>query len=177
MNHPLLNALALSTLLSLSCDGTDNRAPAEAQLLTRDATCSSDGMMLMEFDGPKAQILWENGERSYFCEAREAFEFWTHPIQRNRIRAFYLQDFGGVEWGSYPDRWILAQDATLVIGSGKLGAMGISYVAFAKASDARIFQLENGGRALLLEEITAEVFESSQVEQIRQMQEGVGVTE
>jgi copper chaperone NosL len=175
LNTLSISVLALSASLSLSCDGTKTQQVAEPIELTQEATCDADGMMIMEFDGPKAQILWENGERSFFCEAREAFEFWTNPIQRNRIRAFYLQDFGGVGWGSYPDRWILAQDATFVIGSKKLGAMGISYVSFAKPSDARIFQLEHGGRSLLLEEITPEVFESSQMDQIRQMQEGVGV--
>ncbi len=175
MLKPLsMGVLALSVSLSLSCEGAKNQAPAEPVNLTQDVTCASDGMMLMEFDGPKAQILWENGERSFFCEAREAFEFWTNPIQRNRIHAFYVQDFGGVEWGSYPDRWILARDAIFVIGSKKLGAMGITYVSFAKPSDARLFQLEQGGRTLLLEEITVEVFESSQFDQIRQMQEGVG---
>jgi copper chaperone NosL len=166
-----VGALALSTSLPLACGGDPDRPAATAIDLTADATCASDGMMLMEFEGPKAQILWESGERSYFCEAREAFEFWTNPIERNRMDGFFVQDFGGIEWGAHPDRWIRAQDATFVIGSNKLGAMGISYVSFSKPSDASSFQLKHGGRSLLLEEITLTVFESSLADQIRKMEE------
>lgn len=170
-----IGALAFSTSLPLACGGDSNQPAATAIDLTSDATCASDGMMLMEFEGPKAQILWKNGERSYFCEAREAFEFWTNPIERNRMDGFFVQDFGGIEWGAYPDRWIRAQDATYVIGSNKLGAMGITYVSFSKPSAASSFQLRHGGRSLLLEEITLTVFESSLADQIRQLEKGFEV--
>lgn len=137
--------------------------------LTRSDTCAADGMILMDFAGPKAQILWKNGKRTYYCEAREAFNVWLDPIKQKRIAAFYVQDFSGLHWGIYAGHWIkwplnkagVKQIVWFVVDSRKLGAMGISYISFTKQQDAVAFQKKYGGHVLTFKQITEAVLQNT----------------
>jgi len=83
--------------------------------LDRSHSCASDGMVIIDYKGPKAQILWKNGNRTFYCEVREAFFEKFDVIKKKQIIAVFVQDFSFLEWGSYKDKWILADDAFYVI--------------------------------------------------------------
>jgi thiamine biosynthesis lipoprotein len=154
---------AFAIALAFGCgQAADDREAAAPQTLTGAEVCAIDGMILRDYDGPKAQILWRDGRRTFYCEAREAFAEWLDRIRRKRIREFYVQDFGDRGWGNYPDRWIRAQDAVFVIESEKLGAMGSSFASFLDPAEADAFSAEYGGRSLRLTEITPDVYAASQ---------------
>ena len=155
-------ALMLMAGLVACSEGGSSADGASAETLGRQQVCAADGMILMDFDGPKGQILWKNGDRDFYCEAREALPEWLDAVRRHRIETFFVQDFGGVPWGRYPDRWIDAEDAIFVIGSERMGAMGSSFVSFGSEEGARAFQAEHGGSVVRLSEITREIYAASQ---------------
>jgi thiamine biosynthesis lipoprotein len=161
---------ALVIAFALGCgQAADDREAAAPQTLTGAEVCAIDGMILRDYDGPKAQILWRDGQRTFYCEAREAFGEWMDRVRRKRISEFYVQDFGGRGWGNYPDRWIRAQDAVFVIESEKLGAMGSSFASFLDPAEADAFSAQHGGRSLRLTEITPDVYAASQRAHLERM--------
>lgn len=121
--------------------------------LNKSQMCASDAMVIIDYKGPKAQILWKNGTRSFYCEAREAFYELTNNLKSRQIKEFFVQDFSGLDWGSYIDKWILAKNSYYVIDSRKDGAMGVTYVPFSDIIFADEFLRLNGGKLLKFEEI------------------------
>lgn len=129
--------------------------------LSKSQMCASDAMIIFNYSGPKAQILWKNGTRSFYCEAREAFYESTNNLQSKQIKAFYVQDFSGLKWGSYVDKWMLAKDALYVIDSSQDGAMGVTYVPFSDKNFANEFLNLHGGKLLKFEDINLDVLSGS----------------
>jgi thiamine biosynthesis lipoprotein len=170
---------ALAVAAALGCgQKTDERDAAAPQALTGAEVCAIDGMILRDYDGPKAQILWRDGRRTFYCEAREAFAEWSDRIRRKRILELYVQDFADRPWGNYSDHWIRAQDAVFVIESEKHGAMGSSFVSFLDPADADAFSAEHGGRQLRLLGITPDVYAvSQQIHLERLIEEGEGAAD
>lgn len=166
---------ALAIAAALGCgQRAEEREAAAPQILTGAEMCAADGMILRNYDGPKAQILWRDGQRTFYCEAREAFAIWLDRIQRKRIVEFYVQDFADRPWGNYSDHWIRAQDAIFVIESKQHGAMGSSFVSFLDPVDANVFSIEHGGRQLRLSKITSDVYAASQQTHLERLIEGEG---
>lgn len=138
--------------------------------LNKNHICESDDMIIINYHGPKAQIIWKDGSRSFYCEVREAFYESLDKVKNKFILAFYVQDFSNLEWGSYEDKWALAENLYYIIDSSKLGAMGLSYVPFSNLENAKKFLNENGGNLLLFNEInentlikSAEILEKKQI--------------
>jgi len=129
--------------------------------LNRSHMCASDAMIIINYNGPKAQILWKNGTRSFYCEVREAFYESVNELRRKQIKALFVQDFSGLDWGSYENRWILANDACYVIDSVKDGAMGVTYVPFSDRNFAIEFLKLYGGKLLKFEEINIDILADS----------------
>jgi thiamine biosynthesis lipoprotein len=161
---------ALTLAFAVGCGQVvDEREAAVPMELTGAEVCAVDGMILRDYDGPKAQILWKDGRRTFYCEAREAFVEWTNRIEHKRISEFYVQNFADRPWDHYSGHWIRAQGAVFVIESEQLGAMGSSFVSFGDPAHAAAFSAKHGGRALRLDEITTEVFEASQQTHLEQL--------
>lgn len=137
--------------------------PIFPENLDRSHSCASDGMVIIDYKGPKAQILWKNGNRTFYCEVREAFFEKFDVIKKKQIIVVFVQDFSFLEWGSYKDKWILADDAFYVIDSKKNGAMGITYVPFLDYDEAKLFKSKFGGVILKFEEINIDILFSSDV--------------
>ena len=129
--------------------------------LNKNHMCASDAMIIVNYNGPKAQILWKDGSRSFYCEAREIFYDLLDTIKNKQVLASYVQDFSNIEWGSYNDRWILAKDAYYVVDSDKDGAMGLTYFPFSILESAKLFQSNHGGDLLKFNEITAHTLSKS----------------
>ena len=153
--------LLIATPLLLVAACTQPQTNLSPKDIDGSVVCTEDGMALLSFDGPKSQIVGKGGERRFFCDFRETVELLLSPVERARTVAIYVQDFGGIPWGSYPGRWISAESAFFVIDSNRDGAMGVSYVPFARIADAQAFQREHGGKLVRLDEITPEVYRAS----------------
>ncbi|HIH2762949.1 MAG TPA: nitrous oxide reductase accessory protein NosL [Candidatus Azoamicus sp.] len=129
--------------------------------LTKSEICASDSMIIVHYNGPKAQILWKNGKRSFYCEVREAFYEYLDNVRGKQILSFYVQDFSNIEWGSYIDKWIVASDAFYVIDSKKDGAMGLTYVPFSNYDFASKFLNLYGGKIVKFSDINSDILSSS----------------
>lgn len=123
--------------------------------------CACDSMIIIDYKGPKAQIIWKDKTRSYYCEVREIFYEINDKIKKKRIEKIFVQDFSNLEWGSYIDKWIEAEKAHYVIDSKKDGAMGVTYVPFSDITQAKKFKEENEGNILKFEEINEQVLNYS----------------
>jgi thiamine biosynthesis lipoprotein len=166
---------ALAFALVFGCgQGVDDQEAAAPQVLTGAEVCALDGMILRDYDGPKAQILWRDGRRTFYCEAREAFAERLDRVRSKRILEFYVQDFADRPWASYAGHWVRAEDAVFVIESEKHGAMGSSFVSFLDPVDADNFSAKYGGRQFRLDEITPEVYAASQQTHLQRLIEGGG---
>ncbi|MFC1684863.1 nitrous oxide reductase accessory protein NosL [Pseudomonadota bacterium] len=113
--------------------------------LTREEVCMIDGMILMDYPGPKGQLFLKNGEARFFCDTKGLISTLYDPDYQVKIKRAYVQDFSGRKWGSYSDRWIDVNQAFLVLGSAKFGAMGPTIATFGLRGDADAFAAEHGG--------------------------------
>ncbi len=140
------------------------------ETLTRQHTCALDGMIVADYKGPKGQIVWKDGSRSFYCDVREAMFSWVNPVEQNRIAKLYVQDFSGVEWGAHKDRWVEAASVSFVIDSQQKGAMGVSYVPFSVTADAAAFQQQFGGKIVALDAINEQTLAVSGALQQQRLQ-------
>ncbi len=139
-----------------ACSPTEQAPPAPIEL-TRSTACSLDGMLLLDFPGPKAQIHYTQGPTDFFCDTVEMFSIYLRPEQQKRVRALYVQDMGRADWNSPTDHWIDARTAFYVKGSRKLGSMGPTLVSFALEDQAKAFAEKNGGKIYHFAEITPDM--------------------
>lgn len=140
--------------------GCNQPAPDVAggpQLLTRQAVSAVDGMILLDYPGPKGQVLKKNGATDYFCDLPEFINAIQDSERTHGHPQAYVQAFDGREWGSYIDGWVEASRPVYVIGSDRMGAMGPTLVPFLEMEAAKAFTDEHGGRILRLAELTPEV--------------------
>lgn len=122
--------------------------------LTQGTACALDGMLLLDFPGPKAQIHYTQGPVDFFCDTVEMFSVYLHPEQQKRVRALYVQDMDKADWDSPRDDWIDARTAFYVAGSKRRGSMGATFVSFVEEAAARAFIEEYGGQLYRFDEIT-----------------------
>lgn len=147
--------LLLALLLSLSSIGCSKQDEAiKAAEIDRSTSCSLDGMILMDYPGPKAQIHYDRGEADFFCDTMEMFSIYLRPEQKKRVKALFTQDMGKTPWEQPIGNWIDAKAAYYVIDSTKPGAMGPTLAAFARIEDAQAFVKHYGGKILKFDEIT-----------------------
>lgn len=147
--------LTVITGLVLGCSKKDEAiAPIE---MDRTTSCSLDGMILMDYPGPKAQIHYDNGDTDFFCDTMEMFSIYLRPEQKKRIAAIYTQDMGKAPWEHPVDDWIDAKTAYYVYGSKKLGSMGPTLAAFARTEDAEKFASQFGGKVLRFDQVTIDM--------------------
>lgn len=119
--------------------------------------CACDSMIILDYNGPKAQIIWKDKSRSYYCEVREIFYEINNKTKNKMINKIFVQDFSNLQWGSYIDKWIEAENAYYVIDSNKDGAMGVTYVPFSNIESAKNFIKEYEGLLLNFNQIDTNV--------------------
>lgn len=131
--------------------------PVTPQELAPGTACVLDGMLLLDYPGPKAQIHYADGTVEFFCDTVEMFSLVLRPEQKRRIRAVYTQDMGKEDWRQPRAGWIEARGAFYVAGSKLRGSMGPTFAAFARREDAEAFIKQHGGKLLRFEEVTPEM--------------------
>jgi copper chaperone NosL len=131
--------------------------PPTPQALTPATVCALDGMTLLDYPGPKAQVHYADGQIDFFCDTVEMFSIYLRPEQRKQIRAVYTQDMAKAEWRQPKDQWIDARSAFYVRGGKLRGSMGATFAAFATRADADKFARDNGGTVLAFDQVTLDM--------------------
>lgn len=153
-----LTALMVSMLLLISLSGCgDSGQVATPREITQETACALDGMLLIDYPGPKAQIHYDQGAPDFFCDTVEMFANYTRPEQQRRITGIFTQDMGKADWSKPLGHWIDAKKAFYVAHSRRTGSMGPTLGAFANEQDAQTFIKEHGGEVLRFDQVTPEM--------------------
>lgn len=155
----LLAPLVIAALALAGCG--QSGTPAVPVEIGQDTACSLDGMVLSDFAGPKAQIVYDGGEREFFCDTREMFSILLRPEQKRRVVAVYTQDMAKAGWDRPQGHWIDARTAFYVLCSQRRGSMGPTLAAFATEQDARAFAKDYGGKVLPFSQVTPDMADLS----------------
>lgn len=151
-----LTALTLGLCLpAAGCEDADTPPPPPAPL-TRAAVGHYCGMIVVDHDGPKAQILLRDRDQPiWFSSVRDAVAFTLLPDESKAIRAIYVTDIAVGPWDQpAPESWIRAGSARYVIGSDRMGGMGqAEAVPFSSEAAAEAFVAAHGGRIVTWDEI------------------------
>ena len=153
-----LLAVALLALSGVAGCGEDDDVVAKPLPveLTREASGHYCGMILLDHSGPKAQVhLPDEPEPVWFSSVRDAIAFTLLPEEPRNYTAIYVNDMGVAQWDApEPGTWIDANGASYVIGSDRMGGMGVpEAVPFATREAAERFVAEHGGRIVALTEV------------------------
>lgn len=154
----LLPVLFAALLLAACGEPAKPAVPLE---IAGDTACALDGMVLLDFPGPKAQIHYDQGAPDFFCDTREMFSILLRPEQKKRIVAIYTQDMAKADWNHPESQWIDAKSAFYVVGSPRRGSMGPTVPSFAGEADARKFAEQYGGKVLPFAQVTLDMVDLS----------------
>lgn len=149
----------LVLLLFLAACRDDAAQNIDPVALTADAIDHYCQMNVTEHEGPKAQIHLEGLPQAplFFAQVRDAVAYARLPEQTHRILALWVNDMGadGATWATPgPANWIDAQSALYVIGSTRMGGMGMAeLVPFADRAKAAAFAAANGGDVVTLADV------------------------
>ena len=156
----LLGLLALAALAPLAAcseqqSGSASVAPVE---ITRSTSCELDGMLLMDYPGPKGQIHFAGATQpAFYCDTMEVLNTLLLPEQVRKVNAVYVQDMGKADWDNPQGAWIDARSAIYVRGSKRKGSMGPTFASFSVEADARKFIEQYGGDLLRMPDIKPEM--------------------
>lgn len=148
-------ALVVAALWLAAC--SEKTAPAHALEITQGTVCALDGMVLQDFPGPKAQILYERDEPEFYCDTKEMFSIFLRPEQKRQIVAIYTQDMAKADWVHPQGYWVDAKAAFYVVGSSRQGSMGPTVASFAAEADATTFAKQFGGKVLRFDQVTLDM--------------------
>ncbi len=140
----------------LTLAGCGEEVKPDPQEITTGTYCALDGMLLLDYPGPKAQIHYDQGPPDFFCDTMEMFAIYLEPEQRKRVVAIYTQDMGKADWTKPQGYWIDARTGFYVTGSRRAGSMGPTLASFAREEDAQAFVKRYGGQALRFDQVTPE---------------------
>nr|WP_240933289.1 nitrous oxide reductase accessory protein NosL [Diaphorobacter sp. HDW4B] len=147
--------LGAAALTLTACGNESKSAQALGPVeIDRSTSCSLDGMLLADYPGPKAQILYaDQAKPAFFCDTMELINQLHAGEQVRAIKGAYVQDMGRADWNQPQGHWIDAKTAIYVVGSKRHGSMGPTIASFAQEADASKFVQEHGGKAMKFEEI------------------------
>ena len=119
-------------------------------------------MLLADYPGPKAQVLYADAPAPvFFCDTVELFSTLLRPEQIRVVTAAWVQDMGRADWEQPRGHWIEARSAFYVRGSRRHGSMGPTLASFSLEAEARRFAAEHGGTVLRFDEIKPEMVDLS----------------
>ncbi len=157
LDAALAPAVALGLLLGGCDDAQEEAARPVPQELTREALGHYDRMVVIDHDGPKAQIWLESRDDPiWFSSVRDAVAFHLLPEEPRDIAAIYVSDMAQAEsWAQPgPGTWIEAREALFVVGSDRRGGMGAEEpVPFGTPEAAEDFANAHGGRIVPFDEV------------------------
>lgn len=146
-------AFALAALLLLAGCGDDQQTAARPAPVTpdREATTYFGQMILLDHQGPKAQIMLKSAIKEgkgplWFPAVRDAVAFTKLPDEPKDIAAIYVTDMARAGSWDDPQVWVAPAEAYFVIGSDVRGGMGApEAVPFSARKAAEDFVGRRGG--------------------------------
>lgn len=150
-----LASMLMTVVLMVGC--SERVKTVEPQEITKETICALDGMLLMDYPGPKGQIHYDQGSPDFYCDTVEMLSIYLRPEQQKRITALFTQDMGQADWTQPQGHWIDAKAAFYVLGSSRTGSMGPTLGSFAREEDAQHFATKYGGKVLRFEQITLDM--------------------
>lgn len=155
----LVAALLLGAALG-ACERQPETMTAAPRLLTRAAVSIDDGMILLDYPGPKGQLQRKGGGTEYFCDTPGLLRAMRDPARAQGVAGAFVQAFDGRAWDSYTDGWVPMETPHYVIGSDRMGAMGPTIVPFVEREAAQAFAARHGGEVVTYAALTAERLEA-----------------
>ena len=156
MNLNIFPAVALLVCLC-ACQDEVASAPPQPVVMTADAIGHYCQMIVLEHEGPKAQIhLADKQQPIWFTQVRDAIAFIKLPEETGEVIAIYVNDMAASDNWKNPgeDNWINARDAFYVLGSNKKGGMGApEAVPFSTAQKAEEFAKQHSGEVVSYNQI------------------------
>ena len=155
-----LGLLALATVAPLAaCGKSEEKAASTAPVeITQSTSCELDGMLLMDYPGPKGQIHYAGMDQPlFYCDTMEVLNTLLVPEQVRKVNAVYVQDMGHTQCENPQGAWIDARTAIFVHGSKRKGSMGPTFASFSQEADAKKFIEEYGGELVRMSDITPEM--------------------
>jgi copper chaperone NosL len=154
----LIYSLAVLFFGLAACSAEESESPLPGPVaMTAEAVGYYCNMMVLEHEGPKAQIHLAGLEHPiWFTQVRDAVAFRRSPEETRQVRAVYVHDMEKAESWAHPgdDAWVNAEDASFVIGSSRSGGMGApEAIPFGRKEAAERFSKEYGGSIVKLPEI------------------------
>ncbi len=148
-------------LCLLACSQSES-LKLDAQDFSENSSCELDGMLLAEYPGPKAQIIYQGQTTAvYFCDTLELIHTLLAPEQKRVISAAYVQNMAKADWNKPQGNWIKAQDAWYVQGSKQHGSMGPTLASFAAQAEAQQFAKEYGGNVMAFHDLNLDMVDLS----------------
>ncbi len=155
-----MKRLLLALALLAGCDDDAAQQIPDPQALNDDAAGYYCQMIILEHEGPKAQLFLAGYPAPlWFSQVRDGLAYLKSPEQEAEILVLYVNDMGKAESYANPgeDNWINAKDAVYVVGSDAIGGMGApELVPFGDRESALKFAATHGGAIQTLDQIPVE---------------------
>jgi copper chaperone NosL len=148
----LVAALTAVLLLAGCGDGQKTAAKPAPVVPDREAITYFDHMILVDHQGPKAQIILTSAVKEgkgplWFPSVRDAVAFTKLPDEPKDIAAIYVTDMAKTANWDDPTEWMAPEKAVFVIESDMRGGMGApEAVPFSERAAAEAFVHGHGGR-------------------------------
>lgn len=142
---PLLGILAVFALAACKEDLAQLPDPMP---LNEDTVAHYCMMNIAEHPGPKAQVFLDGlPDPIFFAQVRDALSYLASAEQDGYVAAFYVSDMSRANWDAPgAGNWILAETAVYVVGSSRMGGMGVpELVPFSDQGAAQSFADTHGG--------------------------------
>ena len=125
--------------------------------MTKEALGYFCQMNIAEHGGPKGQVhLAGQPQPLFFAQARDVVAYLKTPEREAEIIAVYVSDMGAAPSWRHPgdNNWIVADQATYVVGAGVAGGMGApEIVPFGDPRAAQAFIAIYGGTLMSFDQI------------------------
>lgn len=158
MRRQLLLATASAGVLAACGQRSAGRHASQAAEFTPDTVCVLDGLRLIDYPGPKAQIHYSGRDApDFFCDTVEMFHVFLAVARRQDIRGMFVQDIGKTGWDEPQGHWIDARQAHYVHGSSRFGPMGPTLASFSVSAEAEAFARQFGGKLLQFDDVTPDM--------------------
>ena len=136
MSIKLLKSTSLGLLLAIAACGdqaSEDAAPPPAKTLTADAIGHFCGMLVVNHEGPKGQVIIKGqAEPLWFVSVRDAIAYSRLPDEAWKVEAVYVSDIGSADSWANPgtDNWIPIEEAYLVVDSASIAAAPPQAISF-----------------------------------------------
>jgi len=139
----------------IACDGEKKqKVVIEPEKISDIEECALDGMIVANYPGPKAQIVYrQDGKQEFFCETKELFHVYAEPGKEAQVAAIFVQNTAATDWEKPIGGWIDGKKAYYVIGASIQGSMGPTYAPFADKASAVPFIKKYGGEIKTFDEV------------------------